>query len=108
MKLASFLLVMIIVLLSAAPEHLYASKNQYKTACCAKGSTTPTSSHGQKKGCGTEACSNLLLCSNCGFLVGNAVSTKADVPTLKKLAFAPYTTPGISGFSVSSWNPPKA
>lgn len=108
MKPGSYLLILIIVLLSAAPGQLYAFKPQLKGACYAMGKPSSSGSQNQKKACRTEACSDLLVCNSCGFLMVNSVSIKAAFPALKTVPFALYTTAGISGFSVSCWNPPRA
>ena len=107
MKVASFLLMLCFVFLSAIPvkakDRCVSMKEKHCHKMAAKQSPCNPS---PKNNCGQGMC-NTLSCTSCGYLKTDPILVDAVIPVLTESQFIPYHIGALSGYSMINWNPPK-
>ena len=106
MKVLAIFLISCMITFSALPGKNIVIKPELKKDCCHKqGKNKPCDQ--SKNDCSKQATCNMLVCSNCGFLKVDPISIAAVVPVIKETETIPYDAGNLSGYSLSSWHPPK-
>jgi len=105
MKVLALFLIICMVTFSALPGRAVTLNGKLKKDYCHKpvGNAPCNQS---KNDCGQDYC-NMLACNSCGFLKADPISIAAVLPIIKETVPAPYYSGNLSGYSFSSWHPPK-
>jgi hypothetical protein len=88
-----------------------ASPCQGAASCCKESTHKDCCKHQKQSSdndCAKGACSAMLSCSTCGFILTPSVSLSPAMIDLNKQIAPPFITGEISDFHDNDWNPPKA
>jgi hypothetical protein len=107
MKALALLLIICIVTLSALPVRAVAVQHQLKKECCQKMPAKAPCNQSNNDCNGLGNCNTMLSCSGCGFLVVEPVAIATMVPIITAASLTLHSAGNVSGFSLSSWHPPK-
>jgi len=106
MKFLAFLLVACVVFLSSFSGMAKTVQPAAVKMCCHK-STKNNGGGCDKNNCNNEACTMMLSCGICGFLVVEPLTIKPIIAKHIDKSFCTYNTGDIAAYHPDNWKPPK-
>ncbi|MGF1925827.1 MAG: hypothetical protein ACQUHE_16755 [Bacteroidia bacterium] len=106
-KPIALLLVACILMLSSLQGNGANMRSSSVSDCCKEGFCKHGKQTNQNNGCDGKACSRMVSCSQCGFIISEQLLFQ-DIITLSNGKSIPLATIGVvTGYTQIGWHPPK-